>query len=307
MDVFNALAPVFFIIGLGAFLRNSGFMPASIVELVTRLTFWVALPALLFYESAQAKLSMLNRPGIFIVLLVGMTTGIIAGYAAARIMHLPPAQLRTMVQASFRGNIAFIGLPVVAYSIGENSREMITLSVLMVSVLLPVNNILAVLVLLRGQPRIGAGGALWAALEWLLVNPLIISCAAGLLVAATGIQLPVAMLRTLKPLGDMALPLALLSIGSMLDFREVKGLWLPILAASLIKVALSPYIGYLSAGMAGVSGDELRVTLIMLACPTATASFIMTFQMGGDTHMVTGAIVLSTLLSFISLFVIIWL
>jgi malate permease and related proteins len=231
----------------------------------------------------------------------------IAGYAAARIMRLPPAQVRTLIQASFRGNIAFIGLPVVAYSIGETSRDMITLSVLMVSILLPINNIFAVLVLLRGQPRFDTGGALWAALEWIVVNPLIISCAAGLIVAAIGIQLPVALLRTVKPLGDMALPLALLSIGSMLDFREVKGLWLPILAASLIKVALTPYIGYLSAGMAGVSGDELRVVLIMLACPTATASFIMTFQMGGDTHMTAGAIVLSTILSFITLFLIIWL
>ncbi len=306
MDVFNALAPVFFIIGLGAFLRHSDFMPAPIVELVTRLTFWVALPALLFYESAQAKIGMLNRPGIFIVLMAGMFAGMIAGFIAARIMHLPPAQSRTLVQASFRGNIAFIGLPVVAYSLGETNRDMITLSVLMVSVLLPVNNITAVLVLLGGQPKLRAGGALWAAMEWLFVNPLIISCLAGLIVAALGIQLPVALLRTLKPLGDMALPLALLSIGSMLDLREVKGIWVPIMTAGLIKVAVSPYAGYLTAGMIGLSGEELRVVLIMLACPTATASFIMACQMGGDSHMTAGSIVLSTILSFISLFIIIW-
>lgn len=305
MDVFNALAPVFFIIALGSFLRYSGYMPVSMVQLVGRLTFWVALPALLFFESAHAKMGILNTTGIFIAILGGSAAGLIAGYLAARMMKLPPAQTRTLVQASFRGNIAFIGIPVVAYGLGENNQYLITLSVLIVSVLLPINNITAVLVLMEGRPLLSPR-AFQNVLKWVLINPLVLSCIAGLFVAALGIKLPIAVLRTIKPLGDMALPLALLSIGSLLDLREAKGIWLPILVASLIKVALTPLAGYVFAYMSGLGGNELKVVLIMLACPTATASFIMSSQMGGDTHMTAAAIVMSTLLSFITLFFIIW-
>lgn len=306
MDVFNALAPVFFIVILGVFLRRSGFMPAAMVSLVNKLTFWVALPALLFLETAETHLDFLRRTDLFFALIGGTVAGMAAGYIASLVMRLPPEKTGALVQASFRGNIAYIGIPVIAYTIGEENRSILSLSVLMVAVLLTFNNMAAVLVLLDGQPRFHLR-ALKMIATWLVANPLIIACAAGLFVAWLGLELPLAVSRTLTPLGNMALPLALLGIGSNLDLSEIRGLKGPILTASMIKVFLTPLAGFALARMVGLSIEEERAVLVMLACPTASASFIMAGQMGGDTQITAGAIVGSTVLSFISLFIIIWL
>jgi hypothetical protein len=43
------------------------------------------------------------------------------------------------------------------------------------------------------------------------------------------------------------------------------------------------------------------VALIMLACPTAVASYVLSEQLGGDSALSAGAVVVSTILSIASL------
>jgi len=305
MDVFNTLAPVFFIIALGAILRSSGFMSARMTEWSSGLTYWVALPALLFFETSDVEFGFLQYADVFLVLLGGTVASMTAGYLAAWMMRLPVARTGALVQAAFRGNLAFIGIPVVVYGLGEGNSAAVKLAVLVVAAMLPINNALAILVLIDGEHRFGIR-AMGLVLKRVAANPLILSCLAGLAVAGMGWQLPLAAARTLEPLGNMALPLALINIGSTLNLRLVTGSLTPIMTASLIKVALGPLAGYGLARLAGLGGDELRVALIMLACPTASSSFVMAAYMGRDTLLTAGAVVMSTLLSFISLFMILW-
>jgi len=305
MDVFNALAPVFFIIALGAILRASGFMSALMTEWSSTLTYWVALPALLFFETSDVQFGFRQYADVFLVLLGGIVASLITGYLAAWLMQLPVARTSALVQAAFRGNLAFIGLPVVVYGLGEGNSEVIKLAVLIVAAMLPINNSLAILVLIDGEHRFSVR-SMGMLLKRVMANPLILACLAGLAVAGMGWRLPLAAARTLDPLGNMALPLALINIGSTLNIRQVTGSLSPIITASLIKVALGPLAGYGLASLAGLGGDELRVILIMLACPTSSSSFVMAAYMGRDTGLTAGAVVLSTALSFISLFVILW-
>ncbi len=306
MDVFNTLAPVFFIIALGTLLRSTGFMSARMTEWSSGLTYWVALPALLFFETADVQFGFRPYAGVFVVLFGGLAVSVAAGYLAARLLRLPEPKTGALVQAAFRGNLAFVGIPVVVYGLGEGNSPAVKLAVLVVAAMLPVNNTVAILVLIDGRHRFNVG-AVWMMLERVVTNPLILACLAGLAVAGLGWRLPLAASRTLEPLGNMALPLALINIGSTLSLRVVRGSLSPILTASIIKVALGPLAGYGLARLMGLGGDELRVVLIMLACPTASSSFVMAAQMGRDALLTAGAVVLSTMLSFISLFLILWL
>ena len=51
----------------------------------------------------------------------------------------------------------------------------------------------------------------------------------------------------------------------------------------------------------GLSPDSTRIALILLACPTATASYVLVRQLGGDESLASGSILLSTLLAAPSL------
>lgn len=304
MIVLNTLAPVFLIIALGAWLRRRGMLPEPMALWASELTYWIALPALLFVESAAAELSFARHFGLLAVVLGGMLACIAAGYAAARALGLPGTSSSALVQAGFRGNLAFIGIPVIVYSLGEANREGIAVGVLMVAATIPFYNLAAVVVILAGQHRF-SGSAVRAVLLRLATNPLILSCGAGLALAWGEVPLPVSIHRTLDSVGTMALPLALLSIGGTLDLKKVHGALSPILTATLIKVVLAPSLGWAAGQAAGLSGEEMRIALILLASPTAAASFVMADQLGSDTHLTAGAIVLSTLLSFISLAVVV--
>jgi len=50
MHIVNTLGPVFFIIALGAALRNSDLLTGEFTKRLNWLSFWVGIPALLFYK-----------------------------------------------------------------------------------------------------------------------------------------------------------------------------------------------------------------------------------------------------------------
>ena len=104
----------------------------------------------------------------------------------------------------------------------------------------------------------------------------------------------------------MALPLALLGIGATLAERKhvTEGVGVA-LSASIIKIVVSPLAGFFVAGFVGLGGGELRIALIMLACPTAIASFVLTEELGGDGPLAARIVVISSVLSAVSLAVVV--
>jgi predicted permease len=240
------------------------------------------------------------------VLLGGSLVCLFVGYGVAWLMGVRGNRTGAFVQASFRGNLAFIGVPVVVYSLGNGNGDAVALGLLLLAGMVPFFNIAAVLVLLAGQHRFNLR-AVGTVLKKLVTNPLILSCVVGLALAGLGWPLPAMVERTLQPLGRMALPLALLSIGASLDLGKVHGDVAPILAASLIKVGVAPLAGWALGRLVGLSGLEMSVILILLACPTAAATYVLADQLGADTQLSAGVIVASTLLSFASLFIVLWL
>ncbi len=305
MHVLNALAPVFLIIALGAVLRRIGMIPPAMAAWSSALTYWVALPTLLFVETAKARVDFSACTDLLSVLLGGMLICIGAGWGAGLMLRLPAVSVGSLAHVAYRGNLAFVGIPVAVYSLGGTSESGVALAILMIAALIPFYNAAAVILLLAAQHK-SAASALKTVANQIWRNPLILACGAGLAAASLGVVLPVVVARTLGPVGAMALPLSLLTIGATLDLKKVRGCAGPVTAAALIKVALSPLAGYALGKMAGVTDEEMRIALILLSCPTAAASYVMADILGGDTQLTAGAIVLSTLLSFVALFAVLW-
>jgi len=296
VQVINTLAPVVLIILLGVFLRRSGFMPERKAIWASNLTYWIALPALLFLETARAQLQVAAHFDAVLTVLGGMAACILVGYATGLLLRLPASSMGALVQAGFRGNLAFIGIPVVMYSMAAGNTTGVTLCILLIAIAIPIYNIVAVLVLVAGQHRFSLR-MLGAAARQIATNPLVIACLAGVGVAAFHLPIPTAVERTVDSLGRMATPLPLLSIGVTLDFRKIQGLLAPVLAATLIKIAVSPLAGVALGWVLGLTREEMHVSLLLLATPTAAASFVMAENMGNDAQLTAASIVLSTVLS----------
>ena len=304
MNIINTVLPVFLIITLGASLRKAGFISAELVTGLNRLVYWVALPVLLFYKIATAAYDYQAAGKTFLVMLIGMLACIAAGYLIAAVMRMPAALMGTFVQAAFRGNLLYVGLPIIIYSFANSANysaaEIETLAFLVLAPLVPAYNIAAVLALLASRHKLDRHAPA-RILRQLITNPLIIACLAGAVYSLVLPPLPTVIVRTCTAVGQIALPLALLGVGAALVQGRIVGQRIYAFTGSVIKIAIAPAVGLLAARLLGLGPAETRVALIFLACPTATVSYIMAGQLGGDERLSAAMVLISTILSILSL------
>src|SRR5512143_4338658 len=103
--IVNSLAPVFLVMTLGWILRSRQFLSATALQEMARLTYWVALPCLLFVEIAAANPMFGEAGRVFLVMATATGLGMTIGYGLARWLTIPRAAMGTFLQAAFRGNL----------------------------------------------------------------------------------------------------------------------------------------------------------------------------------------------------------
>lgn len=312
MVVINVLTPIVVLIALGFVLRRSGFLPGVFFKQANTLVYWFGLPALLFVEMAVAEPEFSAAARIVAVLTLVAGICVATGYLAGWRLGLSRPALASFVQGAYRGNLTYVGLPVVLYAMqavgGAGSAGYQSLALLSVTPMIALYNVLAVLVLL------GAAGSGQASLmqqsgkllRGVASNPLIIACVVGVIYAYSPLPLPTAVQRTLSALGQMALPLALLGIGATLHLRDIRAGGLIATAAALIKVAVAPLAGLALASALGLTGQDLQIVLLYLAMPTAAVSFVMAERMGADGTLASSIVAISTLLAVPVLSLVLW-
>ena len=99
-------------------MRRVAFLPPGFFKGLNKLTYWVGLPILLFVKIGAASLNLgpvMRLSGILISSILAITA--IAVVLAYR-LPMAPFSRGAFIQASFRGNQAFVGLPIIVYSLG---------------------------------------------------------------------------------------------------------------------------------------------------------------------------------------------
>ncbi len=305
-QITGTLLPIFAVIALGAVLRSSRFFSPGFFRETNRLVYWVAIPAYLFHRTAEATLEGATAVRVSAVVLGGMLAAIAIGYLVARLLRLPGPGTGAFVQGAYRGNLAYIGLPVALLALsaaGRSEPGIEAAAVITLALSIPAYNVAAVLILVGSQGRGDARARPHAGqfIVRLVTNPLLMSCVAGLAVLAAGWTLPSPLRTALKTVGDMNTPLALLGIGASLSFSGLRAYWRNAGIATLIKLVASPLVGLALTAALGLGAGERLVALIFLTCPTAAASYVMAQQLGADDQLAANIIVISTVLSVLAL------
>lgn len=301
--VFNTLAPVFLLIAIGAVLQRTRFVSPGFLKEANRLTYWLGLPALLFSELAT---SFHHAGGANLVLTaMAVATGlvVVAAYLACWILRVPAVATGTLVQGAFRGNLAFIGLPII-YAMPDTpiagGMSLRAAAVVVVGPMMVAYNLVAVVVLLLSQHKLG-----WRMIRpfvtQLVTTPPLIATVAGIGFALSGGTLPTTVAKAMSALGEMALPLGLLGVGGAVVTADRGTAGRPAWTAALLKTALSPLLGWAVGHYLGLGALELKMVMIFMATPTAVASYAMALELKGDEKIASGSIVLSVLLSVVTL------
>lgn len=309
LPILNTILPVFLLIGLGAFLQHIGFFSEDFARRLSRLVYWVGLPCLLFDKITSATFSWNPILKILLVFYAIIALSLVLGFLFARWQSLSQLSTGAFVQACFRGNLGYVGLPVLFYAgsslFPQHADALGALAVLTLAPTAPIYNTIAVLLMVGSKEKIG-----WNTKNYILkqiaTNPLILSALAGILFASLSWKLPTFLQRTVNSLGNITIALALLSMGAIFITVPLRGVLKVSLLTSFIKVVVSPASGILLSYLFGLSAMEACVVVVFLAAPTSVSSFVFVEHFQGDERLAVNAVVLSTALSIFTLPVILW-
>jgi malate permease and related proteins len=298
MQVVETLAPVFLVIVLGYALTKRAWLHAVFLAEANRVVFWVGLPAFLFISLATAPHGGAQVGRLTLALVVVTLLMIALAYFLAPWLGAGAEARGTFAQAVFRGNIAYVGLPIIAaLPTGAEGR---VAALLVMAPLLALYNMAGVTLLLSSRHEPGLAMARRVAVE-VFKNPLFWSCVAGGAYGWLGGPMPKWVERTFETVGAMSLPLALICIGGTLATTRLEGNRRVATLAAFAKTFVQPALGLLVGRWFGLTAGELQIALIILATPTAAATFTMATQLGGDGPLAAGSVVLSTVYSAVAL------
>lgn len=307
-QILSTLFPVFMVLGIGYALCRKGFLSRQFLNELNRFVYYVALPALILHRLTTATSLPFGVLRTILIYLAATLFVMGVAYAVARILRLQRWQYGTFMQAAFRGNLAFIGIPVLVYSIRdlppETASSIVAEAIFIFAPIMVLYNILSVLALIGSQEG-GERKSLLSAVKGIATNPLIIAAVVGILLFLLPFPIPRALSDTMEFLGRIAAPAALICVGGAMAVVSMQGRYRSALCAALLKTGLMPVAAYLMSLPFDLPGHTQLILMIFSATPTAVASFVMAKELSGDDAMASGGIVLSTLLSIISLAVIV--
>lgn len=300
MNVLNSLLPVLILIGFGKALAETRFFSDGFFKELNRLSYFWGLPALLVYKIAAVDLWSDEGRGILYTLLIVIASTIAIAYACVWAFKIPKETIGSFVQGSYRGNLAFVGFPVVFFAVGQEGLNQGMFASGFCILLYNLSSVL--ILLLHGNTAAQEGRSKWITVwRFGISNPLILACLVGFLLNVSAIPIPVMLGRALEALGQIALPLALIGLGAGLRLQDLKGRLRFSILASLLNVAVSPLLGYAVGSALGLDTQSLQVAVIFLACPTAIFSYVLADMLGNDAVTARNIVILSTLFSIVSL------
>ncbi|GIF39097.1 AEC family transporter [Actinoplanes xinjiangensis] len=297
--VLSGFTTIWAIAALGYLLARGRVLGEHAPQVLARLVFSVAAPALLFVTLSHTSLDRILTGAL--LAFVASTVLVAAVYVLVAKLAWKRSTGATTIGALGASyvNAGNMGLAVAAYVLGDVS---LVVPVLIFQVLLAGPFALTVLDLAGGQGR--------PSLRRLALvparNPLMIASGAGVVVAASGWTPPVLLLEPLSLVGAAAVPAALLAFGmSLPGARPLRtGPDAPdrYLAVTL-KIVVQPLLAYLIGRMIGLDGHELFAAVVTSALPAAQNVFVFALRYRESEALARDVVMLSTLASALAMIV----
>lgn len=290
-----SVVPLFAVILLGYVLRKTEFLSPQTVGQLNSFVYYIALPVTIVLELLPVPLSEVSRVELILgyPLIVLITAALVLVVA----IPVPREQRGALAQISYRGNLAYFGLPIISVALGAGSLGFIGM---LIGVGLVINVVLSIVILTILGPR-ERRSTVRGHLTSIATNPLIVATAVGALASLSGLELPAPVHRTLALVGQTSLPLVLIVVGYSLSFRGMRGrLGLGFFGAA-VKLVVMPAIALLlMAWPFGATGMARDVVVLMAAMPTAAVSQSFAVAFGADEELTAAGISLNNLLCMVT-------
>lgn len=294
--VVNALGPVFLVILLGVLLKRIDFPGGQFWLQAERFIYFFLFPMLLTHSLAQADFSQVSI-GLMasaVLLVIVLNTTVLLGLQ--RWLKFTASDLTSVYQGSVRFN-SYVAIGTTGALYGSDG---IAIAAVVMAVMIPLLNIACVAMFAWFIPAKDQH-PLRAATMAIAQNPLIIGCAIGATLNITGLGLPGWSAATFDIVSRAALPMGLLAVGVALNVHALKRTTSAFWTAHTLKLLVMPVLAFAVAKGFGLSLLAAQVLMLFCALPTATSSYILAKQMGGNAELMASVVTAQTLLAMLTM------
>lgn len=281
LTVLNITAPVFILAAVGYGWVKLGFEYR--VEFVTRLAMTLSVPCLIFVALMTADI---DPQALGSLSLASFTAYGLVSIVFLGIIKLQKLDTSTYLAPLVFGNTGNLGLPLAMFAFGEEG----------LSYAVVVFAVMAILSFTIGVWVVAGGGSPIRVIK----EPVVAATFLGALFLWQGWQTPIFLTNALELIGQMAIPIMLITLGVAIARLETndmgRAVWL-----SAIKVVVSAGAAWTAARWFGLAPIPSAVLIVQLATPVAVTSYLLAEKYGHEAQPVAGLVVASTLLCVISL------
>jgi predicted permease len=293
----STILSVLLLVVVGHLIKMRAFVPVSFWDGLSKICYWILFPGLLFNLTSTASLSAAFILPFSLTLLIAATMMVVYGFLAGRLVGANGPATSSLVQAGLRHN-GFLMLAFVQGAFGVAALE---IGAIAIAVLVPISNIFAVIIifLLReGNQDAHLGRAIMAELAR---NPLMGAIILGGIVNFLSIPVPDFISGAANILGSAALPMLLLCVGASIRISALRAHSAALVLAVLAKLLVLPVIMMLVGSTLGLDKDVLLVLAVLAVAPTATSSFTLAQELGGDAPLMAEIITVQTLVAAVGI------
>ncbi len=287
---------MFILMGVGMLVKRYRLLGAEEVRHLNHMVFVVFFPVMMFRnlygsdikEALDGKLIAFGVAAVLIEYLITLLV-------VLRVEKEPKSR-GAMIQAIYRSNFVIMGIPIAVNMFGHGN---LAVTAMMVSVIVPIYNILAVATL-----EVFRGGKPDPVniLKKLATNPLILGAAAGIIAVLGEIKLPSVLETVVSDMSAVATPMALVILGASFNFSSIERCRKNLVICVIARLIVVPAAGLGAAAFFGFRGIAFVTLIAIFASPTAVSSFTMAETMESDSELAGNCVVFSSAFACFTMF-----
>lgn len=293
MPYLDAFVPAFGLLGLGALLKRYLLPDDAVWAGIERLIFWVLLPALLVAAIGSVQLGDVPVLGMMTAIWAALAIGTAASLVISHVFRQPHAAMTSVLMGGIRFN-NLVGFAVAGALFGAPG---VALGAVATGLIVPFVQFVTNTAFATGN---GRRFQAWPMLRQILLNPLMLACAIGFLVAWAG-GLPPGVRPLLESLGRASVALGLLAVGAALSIGAMTERVPLQLVTAALKLIIMPGLTLLFCLWLGLEPLSTAMAVLFMALPTAATSYVMARAMGGDARLMAAITSTEHILAMLSL------
>jgi len=295
-SAFQSIGPLFLVIFAGMAMSRHKSVNRQWLDVLNNYALWIGFPALILAALSRLNWDFQLYSNLIFWNSARLVFAIFLVFPLAAILKLENRTRRTLFLAVSFGNVAYLGIPVLKSTFGNQILPEATLIAAVYLFWLFTLGIF--MVEYFGDEKI----SIRSLLGRLLQNPLLIAVVTGLTIAINHIQIPQIVMSGIDLIAASVTGVVLFSLGLFVGsqpFGKISD-WLVVSAFSLFILFVLPYLFYLISGNF-IDRSVSKIWILDSAMPLGLTPYVLSLKYGLNTEFASRVVVLSTLLSLLSL------